>query len=526
MLSRSGWRNQNVWTTVMLVNVLILVLLMLSALVYSILVSDVPEESMVYLFSFVLVIVSVWSVFSWYASTKSMFDPYVMFLLAAALFNGGHALLRILRLDESGVLEGGLQSVLRGQFSSEVALRTLFLVSLGLVAFHTGGLLSVSTYRRDPPTDKTEAESTSRKAYALRLIGWGLFAISFVPALLYMKDSIALASTSGYLATLTETPTYGVNSALQKLADFIIPASLFLLAGSRGHRFYVTLSAAIVLGYCLPTLFVVGSRNQAVMVLCAYAWVYHRTVRSLPRALLLSAGGVMLFVVFPLIRVFRDVVVGDSRFSPTAFLDAYLSIDNPIISVFAETGNSMITVAHTIGLVPGNRDFDMGMSYLYASSTIFPNLFWEVHPARAHGTLGEWLFRAAAPQMADFGGYFTFGFSFIAEAYLNFGWYGAPLALGIMGFLLGRFVLWAQRSGDPSKVAVVGASAAFLLIFARGESHEVVRYIAWYALIPYAGVCWLGLLMRPRSHAAREIAPQIREDHLGSHFTQRRRTET
>jgi hypothetical protein len=133
----------------------------------------------------------------------------------------------------------------------------------------------------------------------------------------------------------------------------------------------------------------------------------------------------------------------------------------------------------------------------------------------------------AAPQMADVGGYFTFGFSFIAEAYFNFGWYGAPLALGIMGFFLGRFFLWADKSNDPAKIAMVGAFTAFFLIFARGESHEVVRYIVWYSLIPYAGVCGLRLLMQPKSPEAREIASQIRGNHLhGSHFTQRRRTDT
>jgi oligosaccharide repeat unit polymerase len=513
---------------IMSVNLFILVLLILSALVYSILASGVPEELMIFLLSVVLLMVFIWSLWSWYVSTNTLFNPYVLFLIAATLFNGGHAFLRIFRLDEpGGMLEGGFVSVVHGAFSSQAALRGLFLVILGLVAFHTGGLLSVPTYRRDPLKEKARAESTPPRAYALRLIGWGLLTISLIPACLILKDSIALATSSGYFATLTQDPTYGIDAAPQKLADFIVPASLFLLAGSKGHPFKITLSTLIALGYSLPFLFVVGSRNQAVMFLCAYAWVYHRTIRPLPKILLLGAGSVLLFIVFPLVRVFRDVVFGESRFSPTTFLDAYLSIDNPLISLFAETGNSMQTIVYTIGLVPDHREFDMGASYLYSLSTIVPNLFWEVHPARAHGTLGQWLFQMAAPQMADVGGYFTFGFSFIAEAYLNFGWYGAPLALGIMGFFLGGFVLWADKSNDPARIAMVGAFTAFFLIFARGESHEVVRYIVWYSLIPYAGVCGLRLLMQPKFHEAREIASQIRGNHLhGSHFTQRRRTDT
>ena len=528
MLTKLGRRNEAVWTMVMSVNLFILVLLMLSAFIYSILVSGVPEEPMIFLLSVVLAVVTIWFLWSWYVSTRTLFDPYVLFLIAATLFNGGHAFLRIFHLDEpGGMLEGGFISVVHGAFSSEAALQGLFLVILGIVAFHTGGLLSVPAYTSDPPLiEKTRAEITPPTAYALRLIGWGLLTISLIPACLILKDSIALASTSGYYATLTQDPTYGVDAAAEKLADFIVPASLFLLAGSRGHRFNIALSTLIALGYSLPFLFVVGSRNQAVMFLCAYAWVYHRTIRPLPKTLLLSAGSVLLFIVFPLVRVFRDVVLGESRFSPRAFLDAYVSIDNPIISLLAETGHSMQTVVYTLGLVPDHREFDIGASYLYSLSTIIPNLFWEVHPARAHGTLGQWLFQMAAPQMADVGGYFSFGFSFIAEAYLNFGWYGAPLALGIMGFLLGRFVLWANKSNDPAKVAMVGAFTAFFLIFARGESHEIVRYILWYSLIPYAGVCGLRLLMQPKVHKARKIRPQIGKNHLGSQLSQRGRTET
>jgi oligosaccharide repeat unit polymerase len=526
MLTNSGRRSQTVWTNVMSVNLFILVLLMLSALVYSILVSRVPEELLIFLLSVVLLVVFIWSLWSWYISTNTLFDPYVLFLIAATLFNGGHAFLRIFHLDEpGGILEGGFVSVVHGGFPPETALQGLFLVILGLVAFHTGGLLSVPEYRKAPLKEKTRVEGTLPTAYALRLIGWGLLAISLLPACLILKDSIALASTSGYVGTLTQVPTYGIDAAPEKLADFIVPASIFLLAGSKGHRFNITLSTLIVLGYSLPFLFVVGQRNQAVMLLCAYAWVYHRTIRPLPKTLLLSTGSVLLFIVFPMVRVFRDVVLGESRFSPTAFLDAYLSIENPIISLLAETGNSMQAVVYTVGLVPDNREFDMGASYLYSLSTIVPNLFWEVHPARAHGTLSEWLFQTVAPQMAGVGGYFGFGFSFIAEAYLNFGWYGAPLALGIMGFLLGRLVLWADRSNDPAKFAMVGAFTAFFLIFARGESHEVVRYIVWYSLIPYAGACVLRSLLQPKSHEEDKIGLQIRERFLGSHFSPRRGTE-
>src|SRR5918997_1949581 len=124
MLTKLGRRNQTVWTMIMSVNLFILVLLILSALVYSILASGVPEELMIFLLSVVLLMVFIWSLWSWYVSTNTLFNPYVLFLIAATLFNGGHAFLRIFRLDEpGGMLEGGFVSVVHGAFSSQAALR-------------------------------------------------------------------------------------------------------------------------------------------------------------------------------------------------------------------------------------------------------------------------------------------------------------------------------------------------------------------------------------------------------------------
>jgi oligosaccharide repeat unit polymerase len=205
----------------------------------------------------------------------------------------------------------------------------------------------------------------------------------------------------------------------------------------------------------------------------------------------------MLFVVFPLIEAIREIS-GGQRLSFAFLADAYVSIDNPVITILSEMGGSIQTIAYTIDLVPSMRDFDMGGSYYYALLTAFPNLFWEVHPSIAHGTLSNWLVQMVDPTTAGSGG--GYGFSFIAEAYLNFGWFGAAVVLGLMGFLFGRLVLWASRSSDPAKLAMVASFTGLVLLFARGESNLVVRALLWYALMPYLLVYGLTLFMRPKSH--------------------------
>ena len=78
-------------------------------------------------------------------------------------------------------------------------------------------------------------------------------------------------------------------------------------------------------------------------------------------------------------------------------------------------------------LRPRWRDYEMGVGYAYAISTLFPNLFWKIHPAMEHELPSSWLTWQVDPYTASQGG--GLGFSFIAEAYFNFGYIGVPRAL-------------------------------------------------------------------------------------------------
>ncbi len=88
--------------------------------------------------------------------------------------------------------------------------------------------------------------------------------------------------------------------------------------------------------------------------------------------------------------------------------------------------------------------------------------------------------------MASHGG--SLGYSFIAEAYLNFGWIGAPITLGIIGFLFAKLVSWAERSGQPARLAMVACFLTFFLFFSRSEAASNIRLLVWYSLLPYLAV--------------------------------------
>ncbi|HIK03582.1 MAG TPA: O-antigen polysaccharide polymerase Wzy family protein [Trichormus sp. M33_DOE_039] len=438
-------------------------------------------ESLIYPFCCILCGLTIWSFWSWYLLTKSLFNPYTLFLLSAFLFNAGQAMLEIFHLNENG-LGNWYLTLDVPSLSSDTLLNTIFLVIIGFGAFHLGALISLATFKVKHPIQSTH--TNDRYCY---VIGSRLLCISFLPAIVVLKETITYVMSSGYSSLYQQESATSFNAAPQVLADFIIPSSLFLLAGSKHKPQGRLISVSIIILYAIVRFFS-GERNQAVMPLIALAWLWHQVIKPIPKTFLISIGSLILFIIFPLVAITRNTV-GEDRLSIDFLLEAFSSIDNPFIASISEMGASMLTVAYTLQIVPRDREFQMGADYFYALFTLIPNIFGKLHPSVARGLPNHWLTEQLNPYTAAMGG--SYGFSFIAEAYLNFGWIGTPITLGIIGFLYIKLMLWANTSCDHAKMAMLASFISFFLFYARAESAMVVRPLVWYSLIPYIGVCWL-----------------------------------
>jgi oligosaccharide repeat unit polymerase len=512
MLDKAAKQNRDIRFTVFAVDLVLISALLLAALAYLNPTFSFNDEALIRITSFGLLVITAWSLWSWRILTGNWFDPYTLFLIAAALFNGGQAFLEIFGLNSSGSLQGshygGIygSGILEGRFSSATILKTVFLVTLGLAAYHIGGSLSVASTRKKsrPVSAITPEEFAEPTLRALRWVGWGLLTVSAVPTLFVLGSDLSVVLSSGYNARFQQQIGHGFGAAPAILAQCIVPGSLFLLAGSRKHRLTIALTALVVLAYT-SFLFLAGIRHNTVMLLVAYAWLYHRCIRPIPKVFLLSAGSLLLFVVLPLVGGVREAWSYENFGFESLFAvlaNTFSSIGNPVTAIISEMGRSMDTVAYTINRVPNYKDFEMGESYFYAFLSLIPNLFWNVHPTVTHGLLDDWLVAMVDPYRANLGN--SIAYSFIAEAYINFGWLGAPLAICVIGFLVGKLVLWADESADVARIAMVGSFTAFFLLYARGESNEVVRSIVWYAFIPYLCVCWLRSQIWPQSSKNRD----------------------
>jgi hypothetical protein len=211
-------------------------------------------------------------------------------------------------------------------------------------------------------------------------------------------------------------------------------------------------------------------------------WVWHRCIKPVSK-IAIVAGLVLLVSILPLVQLSRSFV-GEDRYSPRALIQVFSSIDNPAVSMVSEMGGSATTVAYTIELVPESRPFDYGASYEVGLLTLLPNIFWDLHPAIAHGTPNSWLIWTVDPYQAAQGG--GLGYSFIAEGYLNAGWAGVILVSGMLGFAFAKLATSFSSTGDLAKIACTATILAFTLKYARSDCTEVVRGVVWYALGPYA----------------------------------------
>jgi oligosaccharide repeat unit polymerase len=421
---------------------------------------------------------------SWYIVTKSLFSPYILFFISALLFNGGQIILEVFNLNEKGILEE--------EFSSTTILATMFIVVIGLAVFHLGALMSAFQISVAPTqvSPQQKVAINRRKDKEISQVGWLFFSISFLPSLLILQKSISIVLSGGYFALYQQNDATSFDAAPAVLAAFLVPSAMFILAGSGKNVKEQYLSCILILLYATINFFL-GKRNVAAMPLLCFAWLWHQLIRPISKVFLGSVGAFILLIVFPLVGASRNSG-GEDRLSVDALLNTFTSINNPLVAVLSEMGGSMNTIAYTIELVPRFREFQWGAEYLYALFTLVPNLFWKLHPTVARGLPGLWLTWAVRPDFAARGG--GLGYSFIAEAYLNFGWFGAPIALGVIGFLFAKFTLWAAKSKEPARMAAVASFTSFFLFFARAESGVMVRSLVWYSWLPYLSVCLLGWL--------------------------------
>jgi len=416
---------------------------------------------------------------SWYYITGSLFDPYTLFYISAILFNGGLLILQLLPFDYFD-LENEY-AIFALKLSDYTKLKTSFFISAGLALFHLGALYSLKNLNHK--TKQTNGFESSRfyENNDILIVGYFLLVISLLPTVIVFVKSLNIVNEFGYFALYQQEDNIGMKATPLILSNFIVPSMLFILVGYLKKNIHLIISLSLILLYSF-IMFYLGYRSQAVLPLIAYVWLWHRYIKKLPYSILISSGVIILFFIFPVVSLTRNLE-GIYRLDFNFIVNVFFSIENPIIRIIYEMGSSIITVSNTIDLVPSSRDFELGASYFFAMLTIVPNIWGGLHPSMRYGNPSSWITWAVTPEFAERGG--GLGYSFIAEAYLNFGVFGGLLLLGFMGFIVGWISVVSLKTKNLTTILFITSFLAFLLKYARADMYSILRPLVWYCLIPY-----------------------------------------
>lgn len=409
------------------------------------------------------------SVVGWKRITGKVFVPYVIFLLAAYTFCMGQAFLEVFNL----IVEE--RSVYNRCSASEIYSAEVYTL-LFLAFFHIGALVD---YKK--PSGKTIFNETSRikivENEAIKNIGKIYVVVSVIPFIIENFVKYQIVSTYGYMGLYEFDPGIPLWGLITLLSDFFMPGVLCILLtsspNSKKQRSIFILFAVIILilMYC-------GGRSQGVVLVAVTLLYYQNYVKPISKKgwAILCVSGVffisMLSVIAHLRSGSRDRYVED-------IVNYKAEDSNPFFETISEMGGSIYPMARTMYWVPQTEPYRYGETYLYALSSLIPNMgFWEKHPAAVKANLAEWLMKRDNLTYSP-------AYSLVAEAYINFG-----VAGFVFMFILGVYFSRVLNIESENKHKMLSFLVAIIFTYmslqmVRNCFFGIVRTLTYYILPIY-----------------------------------------
>lgn len=281
------------------------------------------------------------------------------------------------------------------------------------------------------------------------------------------------------------TRVYG-KEALTPSADNWL-AYLYTLGGVIMSPAIVTLAAAsvactgklfpsrrwllVVLLY-LASMMAEGDRGSLALAVLPLLIIQHYWVRRVRwrSGMLLILAGLTMFGMLKLYRGSKNVA--------DAVAETFQASTYEML--FHEMGNTLDVVVRSMAVVPVREDYFGGKTYVWAVARALPNM--SLQPREWGFVSSKWIVEETAPDIAArFGG---FGFSIVAEAYINFGALGVGGFLFLLGVVTGRLErLLAAPRVELWTLVLVCLFELSLVTHVRNTGVIFVRGFVWMACI-------------------------------------------
>lgn len=420
-----------------------------------------------------------YSIYYYYISYKTLVDIFILFYIASFMFNGSKMILIAFNITIDN-------DFLFNHASENEVLVAFIFVTISLnVLYNLFILLNRQSSTLENRFSNSKDIIVKEKSLkALKYTGCILYVISFIPMMLSLKNQINIVSMGGYFAQYQQDIVTGFQGGSAILSNFFIPANLFLYAGSIDNKKLRRFTVITILFISVVKI-LLGNRSSGIICILVLVFLRNRIYKPIKGKVIVAIFVILFFVVSPIISEVRDYSSVDEKKAAVSLFKS--KNENLVVKAIDEMGGSIITVAYTFRLVPSYNEYKYGVTYLRAFSAIIPNLFWDIHPAVAELTPSQWLIWSVDPSVASAGG--GLGYSYIAEAYLNFGYYGLiiiPFFLALMLTIIKRL----EKKGEIGSIVTIAIYLSYIVLIVRNDSMYMFRSMVWFCIFPYF-IYWL-----------------------------------
>jgi oligosaccharide repeat unit polymerase len=388
------------------------------------------------------------------------FAPDVVFVLSFGLFHFGYVLPYLLHLVPYSDRIFYASQVMNPTVLFSALCGTLFLAGYEMAALLRPRVI----YTKSPLVAGDIALYAGRIIFLLG-VGMQLIAIS--------RHGLSNVMHSSWFA---EGILAGRDVRFWSMGGDFLSLGLILYAVANIH-----IKGKVFTGYLFPIVvlirialaFLSGRRFDLVLSVLPFVLVYHYFKRPIKTRYLIIAFLAALFFseVAGLARSFKEYSFG-------AFVKAVQEVQTPFLNTSVEAGASIGTVSQTMYLIQSGQPYWHGESYWTAFVRLIPNVLPSLRTG--HRTPSVWMTEEMI--RAGLSGGAGAGSSMAAEAYLNFGFFGAIVLLVIGAFhrLIYDAVLVKQTL---VRMIVIVTAVTHLFIWPRQWCGAYVRHVAWAFLL-------------------------------------------
>lgn len=416
---------------------------------------------------------------SWFIHNKVKLNFYSLFLIFSYFFFFGQFFLALIGVP----MESG-RTILDKILPVNMLVKTGELIINSMIILHFGVLLStlhINKYYDERIFSRRICADTVKSSDGFKQVSVILFLVSIIPSFNILYENFIITLTRGYGA-IFQSEHYtsgGFRNILRFISLFTIPSFLMMLVAFKDSKKLKFIN--IILIIYLMLYFLSGSRLNGVLLISVLILIKHywfKQIKFKETMKILILAFLVLTILSTISEVRNSLYVSNNISFLLGETFKNVVIRNPIFTAMEEAGYTFLATATVVTYSPSVVPFQYGLSYINSFAMIFPNLFWDIHPAAATNT--DIVFHGFLTQ---YGG---IGSSFVAEAYWNFG-YLSFFIVFIFGLLIGTLTKKIAKYScyqNPKMFFLTIYIAQFSLFYVRSDTISFWRNITYYGIAP------------------------------------------